>query len=123
MINFLLLIGIAIGLGLLIGKGTYLLKITGVIGYIITGIIIGPDVLNWVHLTTIESETITNFALSIVAFIIGGELTYHLLKSMGKGIIAIIIGESLGAFILVFLGVYLITGNMAIISGEECCQA
>ena len=36
MLNYLLLIGIAIGLGLLIGKGTYLLKITGVIGYIIT---------------------------------------------------------------------------------------
>jgi Kef-type K+ transport system membrane component KefB len=114
MYNFLLLIGIAIGLGLLIGKGTFLLKVTGVIGYIIAGIIIGPSILNWVQLTPIESETITNFALSIVAFIIGGELTLRLLRSMGKGIIAIIIGESLGAFFIVFLGVYLLTGNLII---------
>jgi len=114
MYNFLLLIGIAIGLGLLIGKGTFLLKVTGVIGYIIAGIIIGPSIFNWVQLTPIESETITNFALSIVAFIIGGELTLRLLRSMGKGIIAIIIGESLGAFFIVFLGVYLLTGNLII---------
>ena len=114
MFNYLLIAGIAIGLGLLIGKGTYLLKITGVIGYIITGIVIGPDVLNFVHLTSVESETVTNFALGVVAFIIGGELTLRLLRSMGKSIIAIIIGESLGAFFLVFLGVYIITGNMAL---------
>jgi Kef-type K+ transport system membrane component KefB len=113
MFNYLLLAGIALALGLLIGKGTYLLKITGVIGYIITGIIIGPDVLNILHLTAIESETITNFSLGIVAFIIGGELTLRLLRSMGKSIVAIIIGESLGAFFLVLLGVYLVTGNFA----------
>ena len=83
MFNYLLLAGIALALGLLIGKGTYLLKITGVIGYIITGIIIGPDVLNIVKLTAVESETITNFSLGIVAFIIGGELTLRLLRSMG----------------------------------------
>src|SRR6056297_1088930 len=113
MFNYLLLAGIALALGLLIGKGTYLLKITGVIGYIIAGIIIGPDVLNIVQLSAVESETITNFSLGIVAFIIGGELTLRLLRRMGKSIIAIIIGESLGAFFLVLIGVYLVTGNLA----------
>jgi Kef-type K+ transport system membrane component KefB len=113
MFNYLLLAGIAIALGLIIGKGTYLLKITGVIGYIITGIIIGPDVLNIVHLSPMESETVANFALGIVAFIIGGELTFRLLKSMKKSIIAIILGESFGAFFLVLFGVYLVTGNLA----------
>lgn len=113
MFNYLLLAGIALGLGLLIGKGTYLLKITGVIGYILTGIILGPDVLNIIHLSPLESETIADFALGIVAFIIGGELTLKLLKPMGKSIIAIIIGESLGAFFLVLFGVYLLTGNLA----------
>lgn len=113
MFNYLLLAGIALFLGLLIGKGTYLLKITGVIGYIIAGIIIGPDVLNIVNLSAVESETIANFSLGIVAFIIGGELTFRLLKSMGKSIVFIILGESLGAFFLVLIGVYLVTGNLA----------
>ena len=105
MINYLLLAGIAIGLGFLIGKGTHFLKITGVVGYIITGIVIGPDVLGIIQLTPVEIETMTNLALGFVAFIIGGELTISLLRKMGKSIIAIIIGESLGAFAVVFLGV------------------
>jgi Kef-type K+ transport system membrane component KefB len=110
--NYLLLAGIAIGLGFLIGKGTHFLKITGVVGYIATGIILGPDVLGVIHLNTIEIETMTNIALGFVAFIIGGELTFSLLRKMGKSIIAIIIGESLGAFFIVFLGVYLLTNNL-----------
>jgi len=112
MINYLLLAGIAIGLGFLIGKGTHLMKITGVVGYIITGIIIGPDVLGIIQLTPIEIETMTNLALGFVAFIIGGELTLSLLRKMGKSIITIIIGESIGAFVIVFLGVYLLTNNL-----------
>ena len=112
MINYLLLAGIAIGLGFLIGKGTHLMKITGVVGYIITGIIIGPDVLGIIQLTPIEIETMTNLALGFVAFIIGGELTLSLLRKMGKSIITIIIGKSIGAFVIVFLGVYLLTNNL-----------
>jgi len=110
--NYLLLGGIAIGLGFLVGKGTHFLKITGVVGYIITGVVIGPYVLGIIQLTPNEVETITNVALGFVAFIIGGELTRTLMKKMGKSIIAIIIGESFGAFILVFLGVYFITHDI-----------
>jgi len=112
MINYLLLAGIAIGLGFLIGKGTHFLKITGVVGYIITGIVIGPDVLGIIQLTPVEIETMTNLALGFVAFIIGGELTISLLRKMGKSIIAIIIGESIGAFAVVFLGIYLLTNDL-----------
>ena len=112
LLNYILLAGIAIGLGFLIGKGTHLMKITGVVGYIATGIILGPDVLGVIHLNSVEIETMTDIALGFVAFIIGGELTISLLRKMGKSIIAIIIGESLGAFFIVFLGVYLLTNNV-----------
>ncbi len=110
--NYLLLAGIAIGLGFLVGKGTHILKITGVVGYIVTGIILGPDVLGIIHLSSVETETMTNIALGFVAFIIGGELTLSILRKIGKSIIAIIIGESLGAFFIVFLGIYLLTNNV-----------
>jgi len=110
--NYILLAGIAIGLGFLIGKGTHLMKITGVVGYIATGIILGPDVLGVVHLSSVEIETMTNVALGFVAFIIGGELTFSILRKMGKSIIVIIIGESFGAFFIVFFGVYLLTNNV-----------
>ena len=112
MLNYLLLAGIAIGLGFLIGKGTHLMKITGIVGYIIAGILIGPEVLGIIHLSSFEIETMTNVALGFVAFIIGGELTISLLRKMGKSIIAIIIGESIGAFIVVFIGIYILTNNL-----------
>jgi Kef-type K+ transport system membrane component KefB len=112
MLNYLLLAGIAIGFGLLVGKGTHFLKVTGVVGYIITGVLIGPDVLGIIQLSPNEVETITNVALGFVAFIIGGELTRSLMKKMGKSIVAIIFGESFGAFILVFVGIYFLTHNI-----------
>jgi len=110
--NYILLAGIAIGLGFLIGKGTHLMKITGIVGYIIAGILIGPEVLGIIHLSSVEIETMTNVALGFVAFIIGGELTISLLRKMGKSIIAIIIGESIGAFFVVFIGIYFLTNNL-----------
>ena len=112
MLNYLLLAGIAIGLGFLIGKGTHLMKITGIVGYIVAGILIGPEVLGIIHLSSVEIETMTNVALGFVAFIIGGELTISLLRKMGKSIIAIIIGESIGAFFVVFIGIYFLTNNL-----------
>lgn len=112
MFNYLLLVGIAIGLGFLIGKGTHLMKITGIVGYITAGIILGPEILGIVNLSSVEIETMTNAALGFVAFIIGGELTISLLRKMGKSIIAIIIGESIGAFFVVFIGVYFLTNDL-----------
>jgi len=112
--NYILLAGIAIGLGFLIGKGTHLMKITGIVGYISAGIILGPEVLGIVKLSSVEIETMTNVALGFVAFIIGGELTISLLRKMGKSIIAIIIGESIGAFFVVFLGLYFLTNDLTL---------
>lgn len=114
MFNYLLLAGIVIGLGFLIGKGTHYLKVTGVVGYILTGIILGPEILNIARLSSAEIELITNIALGFVAFVIGGQLTYSLFKRIGKKIGPIVVGESLGAFLLVFLGVYLLTRDLSI---------
>jgi Kef-type K+ transport system membrane component KefB len=110
--NYILLAGITIGLGFIIGKGTHLIKITGIVGYIATGIILGPEVFGIVQLSSVEIETMTNVALGFVAFVIGGELTISLLRKMGKSIISIIIGESIGAFFVVFLGLYFLTNDL-----------
>jgi Kef-type K+ transport system membrane component KefB len=123
LLNYILLAGIAIALGFIVGKGTHAMKITGIVGYILTGIILGPDFATLIlgqgsngiiNLTGDQIESITNVALGFVAFVIGGELTLSLLRKMGKSIIAIIIGESIGAFFVVFLGVYLFTNDVSL---------
>ena len=73
-----------------------------------TVFILGPDVLGVLELTNIEIETVTTFALGFVAFIIGGQLTLSLMRREGKSIIAIIFGETLGAFTIVFIFVYIL---------------
>ena len=112
MFNILLLAGLAIGLGLLIGKGTHLLKITGVVGYILTGVLLGPEVLDILDLSTVEVDTITSFSLGFVAFIIGGQLTLSLMREQGRHILAIIFGETMGAFAVVFVFIYLVTRDV-----------
>ncbi len=112
--NIILLLGLALGLGFLVGKGTHLMKITGIVGYIITGVLIGPHVLGLVQTYQLETELVTNFALGFVAFIIGGNLTRSLVKKMGRSVFVIIIGECVAAFFVVLLGVYFLTKNLSL---------
>lgn len=112
--NIILLLGLALGLGFLVGKGTHLMKITGIVGYIITGVVIGPDVMGLVQTYQLETELVTNFALGFVAFIIGGNLTRSLVKKMGRSVFTIILGECAAAFFVVLLGVYFLTGDLAL---------
>ncbi|MEF8848874.1 MAG: cation:proton antiporter [Candidatus Thermoplasmatota archaeon] len=108
----LLAAGIAFALAFIIGKITHRVKITSIVGFIITGIILGPSVLKIVELTptiTQELELLTKLALGFVAFIIGGELTLDLLKKTGKKIIGITIGESVITFFVVLAGIYILS--------------
>ncbi|MGD9109721.1 MAG: cation:proton antiporter, partial [Phycisphaerales bacterium] len=52
------------------------------------------------------------FALSLIAFIIGSEMKLKTLRQMGHGIGLVTITESLGAFIVVALGIYLLTRKL-----------
>ncbi|MFQ6129212.1 MAG: cation:proton antiporter [Candidatus Hadarchaeaceae archaeon] len=119
MINILLLVGVILALGYIVGRGTHALKITGVVGYIIVGVILGSSIFGIVNVLGISEEAFstlwgitTDFTLALIAFIIGSQLTLRLMRNLGKPILAMIFGESFGAFFLVLLGVYLITQNL-----------
>jgi len=111
--NLLFFVAIAIICGFLGGKIAKLVKLPNVVGYLLAGLIFGPSLLNVFHEQFVESMNIfTSFALSLVAFIIGSEIKLSNLKEMGRGIGTIILLESFGAFLLVALGVYLLTGKL-----------
>ncbi len=111
--NLLFFIAIAILFGFLVGKISQRIKLPGVVGYLVAGLIFGPSLLNVFHEEFVEEMNVfTSFALSLVAFIIGSEMKLSTLKEMGSGIGVITILESFGAFLLVTAGVYFLTGKL-----------
>ncbi len=111
--NLLFSIAIAVIFGFLGGKIAQRIKLPGVVGYLLAGLIFGPSFLNIFHEEFVESMNIfASFALSLVAFIIGSEMKRSNLKEMGRGIGTVILLESFGAFLLVATGVYFLTGKL-----------
>ncbi len=111
----LLLLGSIIILGHLLGKNMKFIKLPTIIGYMVFGVLIGPSLFNFIS-ENLQQQLgfITDIALSFVAFSIGLELKFSTLKKFGRGMIYIILLESFAAFLAVFLGIYLLTGNMAL---------
>ncbi|WDV46218.1 cation:proton antiporter [Clostridiaceae bacterium M8S5] len=100
--NSFLSIGIALLIGIVIGKSMNLLKIPAVAGYVITGLIVGISGFNIINDSMINNLSfLSTIALSIIAFNIGSELKITTLKKLGKSIFIIALCEASGAFILV----------------------
>jgi Kef-type K+ transport system membrane component KefB len=114
-LNTLFLIGLLIVIGFLGGRASNRLKFPGVVGYLLAGLIIGPSFLNILNPEMLDNLGIFNdITLAIVAFMIGSQMRINTLKEMGKGLITIIFSESFGAFLLVFMGVFLLTHKLYI---------
>ena len=102
--NLVLAIGIIIVIGFLGGWLTKRVKFPRITGYIIIGILLSPSLLNVVSAETIENlDIVTNIALGIIAFLIGGSLHLEPLKRLGKSIAWITPFESLSAWLIVTL--------------------
>lgn len=97
-----LIIGLAIFFGTIGARIFQKLRIPQVVGYIIIGLIIGQSFLGIIGNETIEYMRSFNlFALGIIGFMIGGELKYAEFRKHGKQFFAILLAESLFAFIIV----------------------
>ncbi|MBN1256595.1 MAG: cation:proton antiporter [Planctomycetes bacterium] len=106
---FLLLGGITI-LGFYAGKIIRLANLPSIIGFMLVGLLLGPSFgelsklpfLSLLRYDDLESLSFLNeIALGLVAFTIGSELRLKTLRAMGRGIVAIILAESFGAFLVV----------------------
>jgi len=111
--DILFFVGLAIICGFIGGKTSNKIKNPAVVGYLLAGLLLGPSFLNILTLKRLDSLGVFNdVALAVVAFIIGSEMRLGVLRKLGKGIVTIIFSESLGAFFLVFTGVYLLTHKL-----------
>ncbi len=106
-----------LGLALLVGWGMGLfcrrIKIPMVVGYIVTGIIMGKSMLAIFNDDNFRGLVyFTYIALACIGFDIGGELAFRKLKHLSKSILWISILEALGATLLVTLAIYLYTRKL-----------
>lgn len=109
MFNIILSLGIIILFGILSAKLSNKLTLPSVTGYIATGVVIGPYVLNFIHGDILNaSSLISSIALSFIAFGLGQNFTISQFKRIGKSVLFISIGEVIGAFLLVSLALYFV---------------
>lgn len=112
-IPILLIIGFITVIGLFIGKTMRFVRLPSIIGYMLIGVLCGPSLIGILnHEIVRKLSFLPEIALSFVALSIGLELHFPTLKREGKGIVVIILAESLLAFVITTAGLYLITGNL-----------
>ena len=111
--NILAVIGLLIAVSFLGSKLFQRVGIPQVVGFIVVGVVLGPSFLNIVPLALSEELTfISEIALGLIGFDIGSHLLFSELRQLGRCILTILVFEALGTFLLVTLGIWLITRSL-----------
>ncbi|MCK4585438.1 cation:proton antiporter, partial [candidate division WOR-3 bacterium] len=118
--NLILLIGIIILAGFLGKKLSNWIKLPGVTGYLIIGVLLGQSLFNLINPQfLVKTGFITDIVLGIVGFIIGSQLVFRKFRRIGKGILIMLLTESFAAFLLVSITIFILTRriDLALILG------
>ena len=84
-------------------------KLLNVVGYLMLGLIIGPEVLGIVDYKFIkDSHIITDISLSLISVMVGANLKYNLIKEIWKQIAFVSIFEALFTFFFISISFYLL---------------
>jgi len=111
-VNTLLVLAVLLAAALWSAKGARRIRMPQVVGFVVAGVLVGPSVLGWVDQEAVRHlDVLSQVALAVIGFTIGGELRWPALRTLGRSILAIVPLEALGAFVLVGLGTWLVTGS------------
>lgn len=113
MIKGVLLLIVFIILAIFVGKLVARIKLPSILGWLLTGMLIGPHALNWYNGTIMDAgwyHVLSNIAEVTAGMLIGSELILRELKKSGKKIVTICLFEGLGTFIIVTLAFFVIIG-------------
>ena len=108
--NIYVLVALILILGFILGRILRKIRLTEVLAYILSGIIIG-QVLNF-SAPEQFNVIITGTTLALVAYMIGLSFSFAFLKRMGKQMVIILIVQVLMTFIATWGFVYLLTRNL-----------
>jgi Kef-type K+ transport system membrane component KefB len=111
--NILILIGAILAIAFLGSKIFQRFGIPQVVGFIVTGVVLGSSFLNLVPLDLVEDLTIiSQMALALIGFDMGSHLLLGELRRLGRSITAILLFEAFGTFLLVSAGVFALTQSL-----------
>lgn len=110
----ILLTGLLLLLGLLAGQLANRVGIPRVVAYVATGTLFSPEQLGHFFHSEINQwmEPLTHISLGIIAFVIGGSISWTQLKRIGRSILGIALGESIGAVLIVLLALLLFSPQL-----------
>lgn len=97
---------LTIGLAFLVGKLVSKIKLPAILGWLITGMILGPHAFGLVNNAIIDAswyQTVIHILECVVGLLIGTELVWRKIKKTGKQIVITTLTQSLGTFFLVTL--------------------
>ena len=106
MISLILRLVVKIIIAFFIGKLVSKFKLPAILGWLITGMILGPHALSIVNETLLDANWYNTFIHVLecaVGLLIGTELVWEKIKKTGKQIVITTLTQSLGTFILVSL--------------------
>lgn len=95
---------IAIILAMLVGKVVAKLKLPSILGWLITGMILGPHALALINDSLLDAswyQILVHILECAVGMMIGTELVWKQIKKSGKAIIITTLTQSLGTYLLV----------------------
>ncbi len=111
--DFLAIVGLVILGSFFVGHIFRRFGVPQVVGFIVAGTVLGPAILSIIPGELSDSlGFVTELALGLIGFEMGEHLRFGELRKLGKSIVLIVIMQALGAFALVFIGVYVITGSL-----------
>lgn len=96
----------AVAIAFFVGKLVSKIKLPAILGWLLTGMILGPHALGLVNTALLDAhwyETIINVLECVVGLLIGTELVWKNIKKTGSQIIVTTLTQSLGTFIVVTL--------------------
>ncbi len=97
--------------GFFMTRLTKLAKLPNVTAYILTGILLGPYVLNLVPKQFVKAaEFLPDLALAFIAFSVGEFFRFSTLKKNGWKVIVITLFEALTASLVIFVAFYFVMG-------------
>ncbi|AFS78907.1 putative Na(+)/H(+) antiporter [Gottschalkia acidurici 9a] len=117
MLQLVLRLIIAVIIAFFVGKLLSKIKLPAILGWLLTGMILGPHALGIVNETVLDAEwykVIVDIFECIVGILVGTELVWNKIKKSGKQIIVTTLTQSLGTFFVVSLAfgvVFYFTGN------------